>query len=263
MQGTIRIEMIFTFTRLIVIGALAKLAISSNEYEEDKSIFSPEGRCVPLDYASRAVEKSSVCLGIQCKNGIILASVPKITEKPVTRWAYERDYIHRVDNNIGVALAGINSDCNFILTFLRRKANEYRSQFGAQCSAKKLADSLSSFLFDLSRESDSRPLAVSIILAANDDETGSELYYLDNTGSFLPCLGCFSDPKLSKKWKMKLVSKHFNTLDFDEAIDNLKEILAEIFLAEREDLYGHAQVSYLTSHLIQRKSNIVLFPTGN
>ena len=240
--------------------ALCFLVISSNQFETSKHLFSPEGRCVPLDYASRAVERSSPCLGIQCKDGVILLSVPKISEKPITRWSYEREYIHRVDDNIAVALSGINSDCNHVLKILRKEANEHKSNFGVSCSAKKMADTISSYIFDLSRTPSIRPLALSIIIAAIDDENGNELYLVDNTGSYRSFLGCFSDRKLTESWKMKLAAIHFDQLDFNEAINNLKTLLIEIFEENKNEFYGHIQVTLVTSHRIEKKPTIMIFP---
>ena len=74
--------------------------------------------------------------------------------------------LFRIDASLSVALSGIPSDCRHILSLLRKEAQDYRSNCNEPIPLGLLADKVSSYLHDLTLSSDTRPLAVTILLGA-------------------------------------------------------------------------------------------------
>lgn len=75
-------------------------------------------------------------------------------------------HLFKIDDTMTSALTGIPSDCRNVLRVLRKEALEYRSNFGEAISIQALAESASSYLHGLTLSSDTRPLAVSVILCS-------------------------------------------------------------------------------------------------
>lgn len=75
-------------------------------------------------------------------------------------------HLFRIDKSLSVALTGIPSDCRHMLGVLRRGAQDYRLNFGEPIPAVVLADQASAYLHDLTLGSDTRPLAVTVLIAA-------------------------------------------------------------------------------------------------
>ena len=75
-------------------------------------------------------------------------------------------HLFRIDKSLSVALTGIPSDCRHMLRVLRKGAQDYRLNFGEPIPAVVLADQTSSYLHDLTLGTDTRPLAVTVLIAA-------------------------------------------------------------------------------------------------
>ena len=137
-----------------------------------------------VNFARRAANGNSfICLGLSCSNGAALVTAVRDEEKGDSKPLLEtsgtdflfkktrilRDLaktLYRIDASLSVALSGIPSDCRHILSLLRKEAQEYRSNFCEPIPLGMLADKISSYLHELTLSSDTRPLAVTILLGA-------------------------------------------------------------------------------------------------
>ncbi|EDW47165.1 GM20573 [Drosophila sechellia] len=89
-------------------------------YDLSASQFSPDGRVFQIDYASKAVEKSGTVIGIRGKDAVVLA-----VEKIITSKLYEPDAggrIFTIEKNIGMAVAGLVADGNYVADIARQEA---------------------------------------------------------------------------------------------------------------------------------------------
>lgn len=69
-------------------------------YDLSNSIFSPDGRNFQVEYAVKAVENGSTCIGIKCKDGVVLATEKLVTSKLLKPGANKR--IATIDRNMGI-----------------------------------------------------------------------------------------------------------------------------------------------------------------
>ena len=116
------------------------------------------------------------CFGIACSDGAALVSAMKDSDhsdsskdslNQETRiLVNEARYLYKIDQSITSALCGIPSDCRYVLRLLRKEAQDYRSNFGEGIPLKSLAEKLSSYFHELTLSSDTRPLAVSVLICA-------------------------------------------------------------------------------------------------
>ena len=114
------------------------------------------------------------CFGISCSDGAALVSAMKDSDysdgskvrlnQDTRILVTEARHIYKIDQSITSALCGIPSDCRNVLRFLRKEAQDYRSNFGEGMPLKSLAEKLSSYFHELTLSSDTRPLAVSVLI---------------------------------------------------------------------------------------------------
>ena len=82
-------------------GRNFQVELPSSSYRRCKLIFLPQ-----VEYAVKAVENGGTCVGIRCKDGVVLAVEKIITSKLLKPGANKR--ISTVDRNLGVVCGLVN-----------------------------------------------------------------------------------------------------------------------------------------------------------
>lgn len=200
------IKMYMTFTKFTVIALLFAVRFAhSNNFDTSKSIFSPSGKCPQIDYALKSVERSAICIGTQCKDGILLVALLGPCHSSGTHYndieynfrrAESRQHLYTIDSNIVVALTGIQSDCTHILNYLRKRAMNYRQSFGIAIPNEKLADNLGSYLHEITTDNNARPLAVCVIIAGRAPGGAYSMFQVDCSGAVTASVLCSSQTGL-------------------------------------------------------------------
>eukprot|EP01041_Mallomonas_annulata_P009898 gene9898-20589_t len=205
-----------------IIGICLMCCSNSSNFDATKSSFSPEGKCLQVDYAGKSVERSALCIGVHCKDGFVLSAFPKSEDDPVVnfRLANERLYVNPVTPQICAAITGISSDCSHILNLLREKAQSHNHGMGTVIPCSRLADHIASYIHDLTMDTGSRPLAVSIILASkgsDEDLIPPGLFHIDCAGYVTACDACASWPPTDDDVQSILEKEDWRSLDVDSA----------------------------------------------
>ncbi|KAL9099940.1 MAG: hypothetical protein Q9163_004622 [Psora crenata] len=154
-------------------------------YDLQNSVFSPDGRNFQVEYAVKAVENGGTCIGLKCKDGVVLATEKIITSKLLKPRANRR--IATVDRNIGVVsaasmhgdmymmftlkvCAGILPDGRHFVSRARDEASSWRSTYKAPIPTKALAGRLASYVQAYTLYSSVRPFGVTAIVAGWDSQ---------------------------------------------------------------------------------------------
>ncbi|KAG8525441.1 uncharacterized protein KY384_009085 [Bacidia gigantensis] len=137
-------------------------------YDLQNSVFSPDGRNFQAEYAVKAVENGGTCIGIRCKDGVVLATEKIITSKLLKAGANRR--IATVDRNIGVVSAGLIPDGRHFVSRARDEASSWRSTYKAPIPVKALAGRLGSYVQAYTLYSSVRPFGVTAIVGGWDSE---------------------------------------------------------------------------------------------
>ncbi|KAL9131874.1 MAG: hypothetical protein Q9217_000320 [Psora testacea] len=137
-------------------------------YDLQNSVFSPDGRNFQVEYAVKAVENGGTCIGIRCKDGVVLATEKIITSKLLKPGANRR--ILSVDRNIGVVSAGLIPDGRHFVSRARDEAASWRSTYKAPIPTKALAGRLGSYVQAYTLYSSVRPFGVTAIIGGWDSE---------------------------------------------------------------------------------------------
>lgn len=118
-------------------------------------------------------------IGIKVRDGVVLAS-----EKRVAYGFYmlskSGKKVFKINDNIGIASAGILADMQIISKIIRANLNLYQFEVGIRPTVRAAAKLLSTILF----RNRSLPYICELIVGGVDEE-GSHLYVLDSWGSLI------------------------------------------------------------------------------
>ncbi|KAL9135351.1 MAG: hypothetical protein Q9175_003460 [Cornicularia normoerica] len=137
-------------------------------YDLQNSVFSPDGRNFQVEYAVKAVENGGTCVGIRCKDGVVLAVEKIISSKLLKPGANRR--IATVDRNIGVVSSGLVPDGRHFVSRARDEASSWRSTYKAPIPLAALAARLGGYVQAYTLYSSVRPFGVTAIVGGWDSE---------------------------------------------------------------------------------------------
>ncbi|XP_020810070.1 proteasome subunit alpha type-3-like [Drosophila serrata] len=159
-----------------------------NKYDNSAALYSPDGRVLQVEYATRAVGNSFTAIGIRGKDAVVLA-----VDKIIRSSLYEPDADGRIltlERNIGMAMAGFTPDGHFVAEIARQEAANYRLRLHAGIPIKDLCERVASFVHANTMNGIHRPLGLSAILASWDAHAGPQLFRVDPDGSYREYYAC-------------------------------------------------------------------------
>mmetsp|Transcript_40431 Transcript_40431/g.80991 ORF Transcript_40431/g.80991 Transcript_40431/m.80991 type:complete len:239 (-) Transcript_40431:4027-4743(-) len=142
-----------------------------NQYSNDVSIFSIDGRILQLEYSRNASNFGQTVLGIKSWNHVIFFTLNSKKELNVPK----RNKLFSISKNVGIAMTGIIGDGKSIYQFLEKKNEEYKNVYKLNCPVTSLAFKCSSLLQRNTFHSGSRPYG-SKILINGFDSNGPSLF---------------------------------------------------------------------------------------
>ncbi|CAJ0644213.1 7765_t:CDS:2 [Entrophospora sp. SA101] len=89
-----------------------------NQYDNDISTWSPQGRIHQVEYALEAVKQGSAAVGLRSKTHAVLLVLKRSTGELAS---YQKKII-RIDDHMGIAIAGLTSDARVLSNFMRTEA---------------------------------------------------------------------------------------------------------------------------------------------
>ncbi|KAI9090511.1 nucleophile aminohydrolase [Phlyctochytrium arcticum] len=156
-------------------------------YDLSASTYSPDGRIFQVEYAGKAVENSGTCVGIRCKDGVVLAVEKLIQSKLLVPGSNKR--IATADVHIGIASAGLLADARHFVNRTREEAQSYRDLYRSPIPAKIIADRMGQYVQAYTLYSSIRPFGLSSIIATVD-RNGPAMYMIEPSGVYYGFFGC-------------------------------------------------------------------------
>lgn len=147
----------------------------------DVSIFSSEGRVFQVEYAVKAVENAPDCIGICCKDGVVVAC-EKLFQSKMIDMAESSRRCQAIDYHAGVCIAGHLPDGRMIVSRAREEAKQMRDIFATPITGLVLARRVADFMHVFTKYGSYRPFGVASILASYGDD-GPQLFVADPSGN--------------------------------------------------------------------------------
>lgn len=155
-----------------------------NNYDNDATTFSPTGRIFQVEYAIEAIKQGSAAVGLVSKTHVVLAALKRNAEE---LGSYQKKVI-KVDDHMGVALAGLAPDARILSNFLRQQAMSSKMIYNRPLSISKAVFSIADKAQENTQSAGGRPYGVGLLVAGYD-ESGAHLFEFLPSGSVLEYAG--------------------------------------------------------------------------
>ncbi len=129
---------------------------------------------------TKELKKGTTTIGLTCKDGVVIATEHRATMG--TLIAHKKTQkLFKIDDNIGLTVAGLVGDAQVLARYVRAEAELYRLKRGMRMPVKSAATMLSNILNGRRYF----PYWVQLVLAGVDDD-GYHVYSLDAAGGSIP-----------------------------------------------------------------------------
>ncbi|KAG9317163.1 hypothetical protein JVU11DRAFT_1355 [Chiua virens] len=149
-----------------------------NTYDSDNTVFSPQGRLHQVEYALEAVKQGSAAVGLRSKTHAILLALKRSTGE----LASYQQKMFRIDDHVGIAIAGLTSDARVLSNFMRQQALNERMIFNRPMPVNRLVSAIADKAQTNTQEYGRRPYGVGF-LVIGQDQTGPHLYEFSPSGN--------------------------------------------------------------------------------
>ncbi|KAI9591577.1 nucleophile aminohydrolase [Syncephalis fuscata] len=147
-------------------------------YDSDISVWSPQGRLHQVEYALEAVKQGSAAVGLRSKTHAVLVAVKRT---PGDLASYQKKIL-RIDNHMGIAIAGLTSDARVISNYMRTEAMRSKMLFERPLPVGRIVSALADKAQVNTQNYGGRPYGVGL-LVIGCDETGPHLFECSPSGN--------------------------------------------------------------------------------
>lgn len=163
--------------------------MTRSEYDRSVNSFSPEGRLFQVEYAIEAIKLGSTAIGIQTKEGCVLAVEKRITSPLIVSSSIEK--VFEVDKHVGCAMSGLIADARTMIDRARVEAQNHWFTYDELMKVESITSAVSSLALAFgegasAEKTMSRPFGVALLFAGIDKK-GPSLYSLDPSGTYVQC----------------------------------------------------------------------------
>jgi len=140
--------------------------------------FSPEGRLFQVEYAIEAVRRGTTAICCRNKDSVVFAVETKSSGLAVSLGS---EKIFKVDDHIGVSIAGLTADARVLIDRARIQAQINILSYDEKISVKDSTLNICEYLQAFTQNAGVRPFGVSFLIAGIDSNTS--LYLTDPSGA--------------------------------------------------------------------------------
>lgn len=142
--------------------------------------FSPEGRLFQVEYAIEAVRRGTTAIVCRNKQSVVFAVEKKSSE---LQEVLGSEKIFKIDNHIGVAIAGLTADARVLVDRARLQAQVNLLNYDETISVKDSTLNICEYLQLFTQNAGVRPFGVSLLIAGIDSDGKASLYLTDPSGA--------------------------------------------------------------------------------
>ncbi|KAF8639709.1 hypothetical protein AX17_000971 [Amanita inopinata Kibby_2008] len=221
-----------------------------NTYDSDNTVFSPQGRLHQVEYALEAVKQGSAAVGLRSKTHAVLLALKRSTGE----LASYQQKMFRIDDHVGIAIAGLTSDARVLSNFMRQQAMSSRMVFNRPIPVNRLASAIADKAQVNTQEYGRRPYGVGF-LVIGQDQSGPHLYEFAPSGNsyeyYAMSIGARSQ---SAKTYLEKHYESFETCSLEELITHGLHALRETLQQDKELNVNNTSIGILGSASVHEKS---------
>lgn len=135
-----------------------------NQYDNDVTVWSPQGRIHQVEYAMEAVKQGSATIGLKSKTHAAIVALKRATSELS---AYQKKIIP-IDTHMGMTIAGLTADARFLSRYMRTECLNHRYSHDEPLPVSRLIGNLGNKLQVCTQRYDRRPYGVGLLVAGYD-----------------------------------------------------------------------------------------------
>ncbi|KAM7002808.1 proteasome subunit alpha type-1 [Tautogolabrus adspersus] len=153
-----------------------------NQYDNDVTVWSPQGRIHQIEYAMEAVKQGSATVGLKSKTHAVLVALKRAQSELA---AHQKKILH-VDNHVGISIAGLTADARLLCNFMRQECLDSRFVFDRPLPASRLVSLIGSKTQIPTQRYGRRPYGVGLLIAGYDD-MGPHIFQTCPSANYFDC----------------------------------------------------------------------------
>ena len=203
---------------------------------------SQEGRIYQLEYAEKAVEAGSTCMGIIFSDGVVLLS-EKIRQSKAIVYG-SNPTIYPIAPNIEIAICGLIPDGRNIISRAKLEASSYLKTYGIEISGQILTERLSIYVHAHTCHWSVRPFGCCVLISSFDKDGKYHLFMLENSGNFFEYFSC-AHGKGRQFVKAEVEKDNFKirNLNVSDGLEQALKIIIKSYEGEKETEYDIGIIS--------------------
>ncbi|KAK9410035.1 proteasome subunit alpha type-1 [Crotalus adamanteus] len=153
-----------------------------NQYDNDVTVWSPQGRIHQIEYAMEAVKQGSATVGLKSKSHAVLVALKRAQSELA---AHQKKILY-VDNHIGISIAGLTADARLLCNFMRQECLDSRFVFDRPLPVSRLVSLIGSKTQIPTQRYGRRPYGVGLLIAGYDD-MGPHIFQTCPSANYFDC----------------------------------------------------------------------------
>jgi len=153
-----------------------------NQYDNDVTTWSPQGRLHQVEYAMEAVKQGSATVGVKSKTHAVLVALKRASSELS---AYQKK-IMNLDDHMGMSIAGLTADAKSLSRWMRTECLTSRYYHNAPLRLEILMNDLGNKMQSCIQLYNRRPYGVGLVVAGYDD-LGPHIYQVCPSANYYDC----------------------------------------------------------------------------
>lgn len=153
-----------------------------NQYDNDVTVWSPQGRLHQVEYAMEAVKQGSATVGLKNETHAVLVALKRASSELS---AHQKKIIP-IDNHCGIAIAGLTADARLLSKYMRKECLSNRFSRDSALPINRLVSGLGNKMQMCTQTYDRRPYGVGLLVAGYDD-LGPHIYQTCPSANYFDC----------------------------------------------------------------------------
>ncbi|XP_046344969.1 proteasome subunit alpha type-1-like [Haliotis rufescens] len=153
-----------------------------NQYDNDVTVWSPQGRIHQIEYAMEAVKQGSATVGLKSRTHAVLVALKRA---PSELSAHQKKIIP-VDDHVGVSIAGLTADARLLCNFMRSECLNSRYAYETPLPVSRLVSMIGDKSQVPTQRYGRRPFGVGLLVAGYDAQ-GPHIYQTCPSANYFDC----------------------------------------------------------------------------
>ncbi|KAG2232422.1 hypothetical protein INT48_005725 [Thamnidium elegans] len=149
-----------------------------NQYDNDVSTWSPQGRIHQVEYAVEAVKQGSAAIGLRSDKFAVLLALKRSSGELAS---YQKKLI-KIDDHMGIGIAGLTSDARVLSNFMRSEAMKSKMLYDRPLPVQRIVNTIADKAQVNTQQYGRRPYGVGLLVIGHD-ETGPHLFECSPSGT--------------------------------------------------------------------------------